>query len=376
MDFLLAHSSVIIFFAGAVAFLMAWGIGANDVSNAMGTSVGTKTLTVRNAIIIAIIFEFLGSYFAGGEVVSTIKDRVIDSSANIAAVDMILACQGRVVMTGMGKSGIIAHKISATLASTGTPSFYLHPAEGFHGDLGMVTADDVVIAMSNSGETGEVLNILPSLRRIGAKLIAMVGNPDSTLAKNADVVLNVGVKKEACPLGLAPTSSTTAALAFGDALAMALMGKHQFTSKQFAMFHPGGSLGRKLLLTVGDIMHGGSENPVVRGSATVTEALFIITDKGLGAVSVVDENGIMIGLLTDGDIRRGLSQGVGFLQRPVTELMTKEPKYITKEKLAAQALHIMEKHKPKPITVLPVIDEGRHVIGLLHMTDLVRQGVM
>jgi arabinose-5-phosphate isomerase len=293
-----------------------------------------------------------------------------------AAVDMILACQGRVVMTGMGKSGIIAHKISATLASTGTPSFYLHPAEGFHGDLGMVTADDVVIAMSNSGETGEVLNILPSLRRIGAKLIAMVGNPDSTLAQNADVVLNVGVNKEACPLGLAPTSSTTAALAFGDALAMALMGKHQFTSKQFAMFHPGGSLGRKLLLTVGDIMHGGSENPVVRGSATVTEALFIITDKGLGAVSVVDETGIMIGLLTDGDIRRGLSKGMDFLQRPVTELMTKEPKFITREKLAAQALHIMESHKPKPITVLPVVDEEQHVIGLLHMTDLVRQGVV
>lgn len=293
-----------------------------------------------------------------------------------AAVDMILACQGRVVMTGMGKSGIIAHKISATLASTGTPSFYLHPAEGFHGDLGMVTADDVVIAMSNSGETGEVLNILPSLRRIGAKLIAMVGYPESTLAKNADVVLNVGVKKEACPLGLAPTSSTTAALAFGDALAMALMGKHHFTSKQFAVFHPGGSLGRKLLLTVEDIMHGGSENPVVHGSATVTEALFIITDKGLGAVSVVDENDIMIGLLTDGDIRRGLSQGVGFLQRPVTELMTKEPKFISREKLAAQALHIMENHKPKPITVLPVVDEEKHVIGLLHMTDLVRQGVV
>ena len=293
-----------------------------------------------------------------------------------AAVDMILACEGRVVMTGMGKSGIIAHKISATLASTGTPSFYLHPAEGFHGDLGMVTADDVVIAMSNSGETGEVLNILPSLRRIGAKLIAMVGNPDSTLAQNADVVLNVGVNKEACPLGLAPTSSTTAALAFGDALAMALMGKHQFTSKQFAMFHPGGSLGRKLLLTVGDIMHGGSENPVVRGSATVTEALFIITDKGLGAVSVVDETGIMIGLLTDGDIRRGLSKGMDFLQRPVTELMTKDPKFITREKLAAQALHIMESHKPKPITVLPVVDEEQHVIGLLHMTDLVRQGVV
>ena len=293
-----------------------------------------------------------------------------------AAVEMILACKGRVVMTGIGKSGIIALKISARLASTGTPSFYLHPAEGIHGDLGMVTGGDVVIALSNSGETGEVLNILPSLRRIGAKLIAMVGNTDSTLAKNADIVLNVGVKKEACPLGLAPTSSTTAVLAFGDALAMALMGKHHFTSKQFAVFHPGGSLGRKLLLTVGDIMHGGSENPVVKGTATVTEALFVITDKGLGAVSVVDENGIMIGLLTDGDIRRGLSQGVGFLQRPVTELMTKEPKFISKEKLAAQALHIMENHKPKPITVLPVVDEEKHVIGLLHMTDLVRQGVV
>jgi len=293
-----------------------------------------------------------------------------------AAVEMILECKGRVAMTGMGKSGIIAHKISATLASTGTPSFYLHPAEGIHGDLGMVTGDDVVIAMSNSGETGEVLNILPSLRRIGAKLIAMVGNPDSTLAKNSDVVLNVGVKREACPLGLAPTSSTTAALAFGDALAMALMGRHQFTSRQFAVFHPGGSLGRKLLLTVGDIMHTGEENPVVKGSATVSEALFIITDKGLGAVSVVDENEVMIGLLTDGDIRRGLSRGVDFLNRPVTELMTKNPKFITKEKLAAQALHIMESHTPKPITVLPVLDGERHVAGLLHMTDLVRQGVV
>lgn len=293
-----------------------------------------------------------------------------------AAVAMILECQGRVVMTGMGKSGIIAHKISATMASTGTPSFYLHPAEGIHGDLGMVTSNDVVIAMSNSGETGEVLNILPSLRRIGAKVIAMVGNVESTLAKNSDVVLDVGVKREACPLGLAPTSSTTAALAFGDALAMALMGQHHFTPKQFAVFHPGGSLGRKLLLTVGNIMHSGSENPIVHGTATVTEALFVITDKGLGAVSVVDENDIMIGLLTDGDIRRGLSKGMDFLKRPVTELMTKNPKFITKDKLAAQALHIMESHTPKPITVLPVLDEERHVIGLLHMTDLVRQGVV
>lgn len=293
-----------------------------------------------------------------------------------AAVEMILQCPGRTVITGMGKSGIIGRKMAATLASTGTPSFYLHPAEGIHGDLGMVTAGDVVIALSNSGETGEVLNILPSLRRIGAKIIAMVGNDASTLAKNADVVLNVGVSKEACPLGLAPTSSTTAALAYGDALALALLQRHHFTASQFAIFHPGGSLGRRLLLTVGNIMHSGEENPVVVGETTVQEALFVITDKGLGAVSVIDANGVMQGVLTDGDIRRGLSKGIDFLQRPVTELMTKQPKTITKDKLAAQALHIMESNHPKPITVLPVIDADNKVIGLLHMTDLVRQGVV
>lgn len=293
-----------------------------------------------------------------------------------AAVSMILECPGRTVITGMGKSGIIGRKMAATLASTGTPSFYLHPAEGIHGDLGMVTVNDVVIALSNSGETGEVLNILPSLRRIGAKVIAMVGNSNSTLAKDADVVLNVGVSKEACPLGLAPTSSTTAALAYGDALALALLQKRHFTAKQFAVFHPGGSLGRRLLLTVGDIMHSGSENPLVKGETTVQDALFVITDKGLGAVSVVDDNDVMLGVLTDGDIRRGLSKGVDFLKRPVTELMTKAPKTITKDKLAAQALHIMESNHPKPITVLPVIDADRRVIGLVHMTDLVRQGVV
>ena len=293
-----------------------------------------------------------------------------------AAVSLILECQGRTVITGMGKSGLIGRKMAATLASTGTPSFYLHPAEGIHGDLGMVTAADVVIALSNSGETGEVLNILPSLRRIGAKIIAMVGNANSTLGKNADVILDVGVSKEACPLGLAPTSSTTAALAYGDALALALLKKHNFTASQFAIFHPGGSLGRKLLLTVGNIMHKGDENPTVLADTTVQEALFVITDKGLGAVSVVDENGIMQGVLTDGDIRRGLSKGVDFLQRPVRELMTANPKTITQDKLAAQALHLMESNKPKPITVLPVLDENRKVIGLLHMTDLVRQGVV
>ena len=293
-----------------------------------------------------------------------------------ASVNLILECEGRTVITGMGKSGLIGRKMAATLASTGTPSFYLHPAEGIHGDLGMVTAADVVIALSNSGETGEVLNILPSLRRIGAKIIAMVGNANSTLGKNADVILDVGVSKEACPLGLAPTSSTTAALAYGDALALALLKKHNFTASQFAIFHPGGSLGRKLLLTVGNIMHKGDENPTVLADTTVQDALFVITDKGLGAVSVVDENGIMQGVLTDGDIRRGLSKGVDFLQRPVRELMTANPKTITQDKLAAQALHLMESNKPKPITVLPVLDENRKVIGLLHMTDLVRQGVV
>ena len=293
-----------------------------------------------------------------------------------AAVEMIMACPGRTVITGMGKSGIIGRKMAATLASTGTPSFYLHPAEGIHGDVGMVTEGDVVIALSNSGETGEVLHILPSLRRIGAKLIAMVGNPNSTLAKNSDIVLNVGVTREACPLGLAPTSSTTAALAYGDALALALLSKRKFTASQFAVFHPGGSLGRKLLLTVEDIMHSGTENPLVKADISVQDALFVITDKGLGAVSVVDDDNKMLGVLTDGDIRRGLSKGVDFLKRPVTELMTASPKTITKEKLAAQALHIMESNRPKPITVLPVVDAENHVIGLLHMTDLVRQGVV
>jgi arabinose-5-phosphate isomerase len=293
-----------------------------------------------------------------------------------AAVEMILACKGRAVVTGMGKSGLIGRKIAATLASTGTPSFYLHPAEGIHGDLGMVTGSDVVIALSNSGETAEVLNILPSLRRIGARIISMVGNPDSTLGKNGDITLNVGVSKEACPLGLAPTSSTTAALAFGDALALALLSKRNFTAQQFAVFHPGGSLGRKLLLTVGNIMHTGKDNPLVHGNTKVQDALFVITDKGLGAVSVVDDNNVMLGVLTDGDIRRGLSKGVGFLQQPVTELMTAKPKTITKDRLAAEALHLMESHRPKPITVLPVLDKEKHVIGLLHMTDLVRQGVV
>ncbi|WP_296956724.1 SIS domain-containing protein [uncultured Dialister sp.] len=291
------------------------------------------------------------------------------------AVRLIENAKGRVVLTGMGKSGHIARKVAATMASTGTPAFFLHPAEGIHGDLGMVTAEDVVIAYSNSGETAEVLNILPSLKRIGAKLIAVVGKTNSTLAKNADAVLDAGVKREADSLGLAPTSSTTAALALGDALAVCLMERHHFTADNFAIFHPGGSLGKKLLLTVDMVMHKGDENPLISENASVKDALFVMTDKGLGAVSVVDEEGRLKGLMTDGDVRRGLEKGMDFLIRPVREAMTKNPQLISKERLAAEALHRMEQHKPHPITVLPVVEEGK-AIGMLHITDLLKQGVM
>lgn len=293
-----------------------------------------------------------------------------------AAVNMILECKGRAIVTGMGKSGIIGKKIAATLASTGTPAFFLHPAEGIHGDLGMVTSEDIVIAISNSGETAEIIAILPSIRRIGAAIIAICGRENSTLVKNADIFLDVKVDKEACPLGLAPTASTTATLALGDALAVALLSARNFTPEDFAIFHPGGALGRKLLLTVENIMHTGEDNPTITPEKTVKEALFVITAKGLGATSVVDEQGHLVGILTDGDIRRGLEKGLDFLDKPVMQLMTNSPRTITKDKLAAQALNIMEKNKPRPITVLPVVDGQRKAIGMIHLTDLVRRGVV
>jgi len=293
-----------------------------------------------------------------------------------AAVKMILECKGRVIVTGMGKSGIIGKKIAATLASTGTPAFFLHPAEGIHGDLGMVTADDIVLALSNSGETPEILSILPAIKRIGAAIIAMCGREQSTLVHNADNFLDVTVCQEACPLGLAPTASTTATLAMGDALAIALLSERKFTPEDFALFHPGGSLGRKLLLTVENVMHSGEDNPVVTLEKTVKEALFVMTTKGLGATSVVDDAGILVGIVTDGDIRRGLEKGHEFLDKPVSELMTKTPRTITPDKLAAQALNIMEKNKPRPITVLPVVDAEHRAIGIIHLTDLLRQGVV
>ena len=292
------------------------------------------------------------------------------------AVQLIENSKGRVVLTGMGKSGHIARKIAATMASTGTPAFFLHPAEGIHGDLGMVTADDVVVAYSNSGETAEVLNILPSLKRIGAKLIAVVGRTESTLARNADAVLNAGVAKEADSLGLAPTSSTTAALALGDALAVTLMERNHFTADNFAVFHPGGALGKKLLLTVEMVMHKGEENPCIGEDSSVKDALFVMTDKGLGAVSVLDRDGKLVGLLTDGDVRRGLKQGEDFLSLPVSKAMTVHPQVISADRLAAESLHIMENHKPHPITVLPVTDRDGRAIGMVHITDLLKQGVV
>lgn len=292
------------------------------------------------------------------------------------AVQLIENSRGRVVLTGMGKSGHIARKIAATMASTGTPAFFLHPAEGIHGDLGMVTADDVVVAYSNSGETAEVLNILPSLKRIGAKLIAVVGRTESTLARNADAVLNAGVAKEADSLGLAPTSSTTAALALGDALAVTLMERNHFTADNFAVFHPGGALGKKLLLTVEMVMHKGEENPCIGEDSSVKDALFVMTDKGLGAVSVLDRDGKLVGLLTDGDVRRGLNQGEDFLSLPVLKAMTVHPQVISADRLAAESLHIMENHKPHPITVLPVTDRDGRAIGMVHITDLLKQGVV
>lgn len=293
-----------------------------------------------------------------------------------AAVTMILEGSGRVIVSGMGKSGLIGKKIAATLTSTGTPAFFLHPAEGIHGDVGMVTGDDIVIALSNSGETTELISIIPSIKRIGARIIAMCGREQSTLVQNADIFLDVAVEKEACPLGLAPTASTTAALAMGDALAVALLSARKFTPEDFAIFHPGGSLGRKLLLKVENVMHGGGDNPVVTLDKTVKEALFVITDKGLGATSVIDHEGRLVGIITDGDIRRGLEKGHDFLDKPVAALMTKTPRTITKDKLAAYALHQMEKNRPRPITVLPVVDDEHKAIGIIHLTDLLRQGVV
>ena len=308
------------------------------------------------------------------DAVERLTERIDDEFER--AVQVILDCSARVVVTGMGKSGHIGRKMAATFASTGTPSFFMHPGEAFHGDLGMVTEHDVVIAISHSGESSEILNILPVIRRIGAVIVAMCGRRDSSLGKNCDYFVDISVEREACPLGLAPTASTTATLAMGDAMAMALMAARNFTSQDFAMFHPGGALGRKLLLTVEHVMHSGEDNPLVRYDKTAKDALFVMTEKGLGAASVVDEKGKFVGLITDGIIRRALGKDNSFLDEPVEHIMTAEPLTITKDKLAAAALSVMEKHKPRPVTVLPVVDADRNPVGIVHLTDLLRQGAV
>lgn len=295
----------------------------------------------------------------------------LDNSFN-EAVSMILECQGRIVITGIGKSGIIGRKINATLASTGTPSFFLHPSEGLHGDLGMVTNQDIVIAISNSGESDEVLKILPSLNKIGVKMIAIVSNTNSTLARKSDIVLSIGKVEEACPLGLAPTTSTTVTLALGDALAMALLNARDFHSDDFAVFHPAGSLGRKLLLTVQDVVQATQKNPLTTGDSTIKDALFLMTAQGLGAASVVDEFNKLIGILTDGDIRRSFAFSKNVLTKNVSELCNPTPIVITTETLASDAFELMEEHK---VNVLPVINEFDEPVGMIHIHDLMKLGI-
>lgn len=305
------------------------------------------------------------------QAVSDLK-RFLDGNFN-QACEYLLACKGRVIVIGMGKSGHIGGKIAATLASTGTPAFFVHPGEASHGDLGMITADDVVLALSNSGETGEVLSIAPLIKRRGAHLISMTGNPTSTLAELADVHICVAVKQEACPLGLAPTSSTTATLAMGDALAVALLHARGFTADDFAMSHPGGSLGRRLLLHIHDVMHSAERMPLVNQSASLSDALLEMSRKGLGMTGVSDSDGKLVGLFTDGDLRRVLDQRVDVHQARIAEVMTKNPITIHADVLAAEGLKLMEDRK---INGLFVVDDHGQPLGALNMHDLLKAGVM
>ena len=289
------------------------------------------------------------------------------------ACQLMFNCTGRVIVIGMGKSGHIGGKIAATLASTGTPSFFVHPGEASHGDLGMITLDDVVMTISNSGETGEVLAIIPVIKRIGAKLIAMTGNADSTLAKLADRHICVKVSQEACPLGLAPTSSTTATLVMGDAVAVALLNARGFTADDFALSHPGGSLGKRLLLRLGDIMHKGDRLPVVNADAKIKDALVEMSLKGLGMTAVIDNENNLIGLFTDGDLRRILDAKIDIHQDAITSVMTEKPYVAEQEMLAAEALKIME---DKKINGLIIVDKDNHPIGAMNMHDLLKSGVL
>lgn len=307
------------------------------------------------------------------EAVAALTDRI--NGEFVRAVELILACSGRVVVTGMGKSGLICQKIAATMASTGTPALFLHPAEGVHGDLGMVAKGDVVIAVSNSGETEELTRILPVIKRMGLPLIAMAGKAESTLARAGEVFLDISVKEEACPLQLAPTASTTATLAMGDALAVALLLERGFCEEDFALYHPGGALGKRLLLRVEDLMHGEEAVPVVALDTPLKNALYEISSKKLGITGVVDESGSLVGVFTDGDLRRTIEKGVELLHRPISEFMNREPKRILRTNLAAKALQRMEEHA---ITSLFVFDsdESCRPVGVIHLHDLLRAGVV
>jgi arabinose-5-phosphate isomerase len=289
------------------------------------------------------------------------------------ACEMILACEGRIVVTGMGKSGHIGNKIAATLASTGTPAFFMHPGEASHGDLGMITAHDLLIALSNSGETAEITTLLPLIKRLKLPLISLTGNANSTLAEFADINLDVAVEKEACPLGLAPTSSTTASLAMGDALAIAILQARGFTEEDFARSHPGGSLGRRLLLRVSDIMHTGNAIPVVDQSATLKQALLEISNKGLGMTAIADSKQNLLGIFTDGDLRRTLDSQANIQTALITEHMTANCVTIQPEQIASDALTLMD---DKKINALIVTDTNGLIQGALNMHDLLRAGIV
>ncbi|ADQ15548.1 KpsF/GutQ family sugar-phosphate isomerase [Halanaerobium hydrogeniformans] len=303
------------------------------------------------------------------EAVLKIRDNLDGSFKE--AMKIIIDCPGRVVFTGVGKAGLVAKKMAATFSSTGTSAFFVHAGEGLHGDLGMIKNGDVVIAVSNSGESDEVISLLPSLRRIGVKLIALTGDNDSTLATYADLILETDVITEACPLNLAPTASTTAAIALGDALAIALSTYYGFTQEDFALYHPGGSLGKKLLTKVKDVVEIRKQNPIVKTETSVRQALFKMTKTRMGSTSVVDQAGNLKGIITDGDIRRLLEKSADFIDRPVKDYMTVDPVTITKDKLAAEALQIMEE---KEINDLPVVEAGKPV-AMLNFQDLLRAKV-
>jgi arabinose-5-phosphate isomerase len=301
----------------------------------------------------------------------TLAQRVGDEF--LRALEIILSCEGRVIVSGMGKSGHIARKIAATLSSTGTPAYFVHPAEAAHGDLGMITGEDVLIALSYSGESSELLAIVPIVKRLGAKLISLTGNPASTLAREADVHLNGAVDKEACPLGLAPTTSTTAALALGDALAVALLDARGFGAEDFARSHPGGALGRRLLTHVRDIMRGGERIPAVGENASLAEAVLEISRKGLGMTAIVDGEQRVLGIYTDGDLRRTLEKNLDIKSTPVREVMSKSPRTIGPEALAAEAVQMMDQHN---ISQMLVVDADRKLVGAFNIGDLLHAKVI